>query len=97
MTRLAALLNSARFHILLVLMLTLYVALAFLPLQFSDPDTLIYTLVGQAIYRDGILPYGVIFDHKPFLTYFLYGPLAFLDSRVNVFALFFVMWLLILA
>lgn len=97
MTRLAFLLNSTGFHILLVLMLAFYGALAFLPLQFSDPDTLIYTLVGQAFYRDGILPYGLVFDHKPFLTYFLYGPLAFVDVRVNVFALFSVVWLVILA
>lgn len=97
MIRLARLLDRTSFHALLLLSSVVYVAILFLPHQYSDPDTLIYTLVGRAIFRDGTLPYGSVFDHKPFLTYFLYGPLTFLDGRINVFAIFSALWLLILA
>lgn len=97
MIGLARLLERPGFHVLLLLSSVTYLIVRCLPVPYMDHDVLIYTLVGEGIYRDGILPYGLIFDHKPFLTYFLYGPLAFLNSSLNIFALFSVVWLLVLA
>lgn len=93
----ASLLWRPWFHTLLLFSPLAYLAGRDLWLQYSSSDTLIYTLVGEAIYRDGILPYNLVFDHKPFLTYLLYGPLAFIDIRWNVFVLFSVIWMIILA
>ena len=57
--------------------------------QFVDADTLIYSLVGRGIYQHGIMPYDFVFDHKPFLTYFVYGILDFFSgSNLNIFSVF---------
>lgn len=42
---------------------------------YSD-DPLIYSLIGKAIYEKGAMPFTYAFDHKPLLTYYLYGLLA---------------------
>ena len=76
------------FHVLLLLMSLIKPGAELLTSQYMDHDSLIYTLVGAAIYRDGILPYDQFFDHKPFLLYFFYGPLGLFKSSINVFGLF---------
>jgi hypothetical protein len=96
MNRFSCLIWRPKFHILL-LASTLFLFVRYLPLSYIDHDTLIYTLVGQDIYKDGILPYGLFFDHKPFLIYFIYGPLAFINSSLNIFAIFTVLWIFILS
>ena len=40
---------------------------------YIDPDVIIYTIIGDAIFRDGALPYAYVFDHKPVGTYYFYG------------------------
>lgn len=39
---------------------------------FSDWDTAFYPLVGKGIFSYHILPYGYIFEHKPYLVYVSY-------------------------
>lgn len=36
-------------------------------------DTTIYTIIGKDIFESFTLPYGNTFDHKPLLTYYIYG------------------------
>ena len=66
-----------------------------LPAFLLTLDTMLYGLAGHAIYAEGLLPYDVVFEHKPFLTYFLYGPLAFIDTRLNIFTLYAAVWIAI--
>lgn len=60
----------------------------FVRLDFSDYDTLIYTLVGRGIISHGQLPYAYVFDHKPALAYLFYAPLAFWELGANRFVIF---------
>lgn len=94
MNRFGNLIWNSRLQAILLLSQLIFLAVHVLPFQYSNYDTLIYAIIGKAIYRDGIMPYDYIFDHKPFLIYFFYGPLGLLESKINVFALFSVFWLL---
>lgn len=49
----------------------LYISSYFL-ISFSDWDTPFYPLIGKGIFEKHILPYGYIFDHKPYLVYIFY-------------------------
>lgn len=69
--------------------------LVHLELGYRSIDTTIYALLGEGIFRHGIMPYDYAFDHKPAGIYLIYGPLALLDKSVNVFA-FFALALLVL-
>ena len=40
------------------------------------------------------MPYQWAFDHKPFLTYFLYGLLANIKIPLDIFAIFALFWLM---
>jgi hypothetical protein len=74
---------------LLVVSLALPTILNFLVevrLEFSDYDTLIYTLIGKGIFSHGKLPPSYIFDHKPALSYLFYAPLAFIQIEANRYA-----------
>lgn len=80
-----------------LLLLAGVVASETLQFAYQNPDTLIYTLVGEGVYKHGILPYDYVFDHKPFLIYFFYGPLSFLPATWNGAALLTVVSLLVTA
>lgn len=75
-----------------------YLLASLLQTGFIDHDVIVYGLIGRAIYELGLLPYDFAFDHKPFLTYFIYGALAPLAGRFSIFALmsFLVLWALAL-
>lgn len=63
-------------------------AAQWMPYEYLDHDVIIYTLVGRGIFQHGEMPYHFAFDHKPVLTYFFYGPLAWLDGwGINRYAL----------
>lgn len=97
MNYISELLWRRSFHCVLLCSSILYVIFVFLPVPYKDHDTLIYALIGKAIYSDGILPYDYAFDHKPFLTYFMYGPLAFFEGPQNIFAIFSLVCLIIIS
>lgn len=67
----------------------------YLRFSYSDHDVIIYTLIGKAIYQQGIMPYSFAFDHKPFLTYIFYGLLApfqsFPYNRYTIFSVFMIL------
>lgn len=79
-------LDRTWFRCLLVVSILAYFVVRTVRYPFIDHDVLIYNLIGRAIWEQGILPYDYAFDHKPFLTYFIYGPTAFLTGRFNVYA-----------
>lgn len=47
--------------------------ISYLRLPFADQDTLLYTMIGQPLVTQGVLPYGAVFDHKPIGLYAIYG------------------------
>jgi hypothetical protein len=57
--------------------LLLGISLVFFVLSLGHPiptdDVLFYSLIGRAIYEKGMMPFTFVFDHKPLLTYYLYG------------------------
>jgi preprotein translocase subunit SecE len=59
--------------LLVVSILFLFGALA---RPFVTDDALIYAVIGKAIFTKGLLPFTYIFDHKPILTYYIYGLIA---------------------
>ena len=81
--------RSNRTFVLIALAVALfYFAYHVMSFTALNIDLTVYAMVGRAIYRDGVLPYGEVFDHKPFLTYFIYGLLAYNPLETNIFALF---------
>ena len=76
---------TAAFYLLMLCSLLLYFTI-----QFNEPrgdiDDLLYILVGKGIYRYGLLPYDFVFEHKPVLTYVIYGPLDYISKSINVFS-----------
>lgn len=56
----------------LLLLMSIIYTVSFFLIPFSDWDTAFYPLVGKGIFQYHILPYGYIFDHKPFLVYVFY-------------------------
>jgi len=63
--------------------------LSYLALPFSDHDPLMYVMIGRALVRHGVLPYGYVFDHKPGLIYAIYGTFdAVWPTRRGMFAAF---------
>lgn len=58
--------------IFLLSLMSIIYTFSFFLVPFSDWDTVFYPLVGKGIFQYHILPYGYIFDHKPFLVYVFY-------------------------
>lgn len=52
---------------------------------FMDSDTTIYTIIGKDIFNDFIMPYGSTFDHKPLVTYYIYGVLYLIFGQDNLY------------
>lgn len=54
-------------------------------LPFIDHDTVIYRIIGRDIFETQSLPYTKTFDHKPIVTYYIYGFLnLILHSNLNL-------------
>jgi hypothetical protein len=58
--------------IFLALTVTMFYIGSFLITPFSEWDTAFYPLIGKGVLKYHILPYGYIFDHKPFLACIFY-------------------------
>lgn len=69
-------LNSVRalkcVGIFLISIISFVYVISFFLIPFSDWDTVFYPLVGKGIFQYHILPYGYIFEHKPYLVYVFY-------------------------
>lgn len=50
-------------------------------------DTTIYTIIGKDIFESLTLPYGNTFDHKPLLTYYIYGFFHYLVGQKYLYLL----------
>ena len=48
-------------------------------------DTTIYTIIGKDIVESLTLPYGNTFDHKPLLTYYIYGFFYYLIGQKHLY------------
>ena len=48
-------------------------------------DTTIYTIIGKDIAESLTLPYGNTFDHKPLLTYYIYGFFYYLIGQKHLY------------
>lgn len=54
-------------------------------LPFIDHDTVMYSIIGRDIFETQSLPYTKTFDHKPIVTYYIYGFLnLILHSNLNL-------------
>ncbi len=50
--------------------------------MYFDHDPMIFTMIGEAIYKLGLWPYAYMFDHKPAGIYLFYGLLSFLPRNI---------------
>lgn len=77
--------------VLFYMILTVAYIGSFFLLPFSDWDTAFYPLIGKGIFQYHILPYGYVFDHKPFLVnifYYLWCQIEpFMNGRFTILAL----------
>ena len=64
---------SDRFMVWLLLAISFVFFLLSLGHPIPTDDVLFYSLIGRAIYEKGMMPFTFVFDHKPLLTYYLYG------------------------
>lgn len=64
------------FFLLLVFFILNYIA--FRDFLFTDHDVVIYSIIGKAIYNSFSMPYSYVFDHKPIMTYYVYGAIQYL-------------------
>ena len=68
------------FLIIICLLVALYNEQAYVAI-----DTTIYTIIGKDIFESLTLPYGNTFDHKPLVTYYIYGLFHYLVGQDHLY------------
>lgn len=75
------------FYLMIFLTITCLLVGLYHEQAYTAIDTTIYTIIGKDIFESLTLPYGNTFDHKPLLTYYIYGFFHYLVGQKYLYLL----------